>query len=119
MATVKPKKSKAELPAAEKALADQIERLSGIEKPNDVQKAQLKDTRSKLGALRFVRIANKRVPKALKAVSGIGNLAGAGYSKTPAQVSAIVDALLAAVKEIERKLSGGKQEATGFTLPTA
>lgn len=119
MAINKPKKAKAELPAAEKALADQIDRLSGIEKPTDVQKSQMKELRGKLGALRFVRIANKRVPKALKAVSGIANLAGAGYTKTPEQVKAIAEALSAAVKDVERKLSGGKQDASGFTLPTA
>lgn len=116
MATKTPRK-KTELPAAEKAHADTITRLSAIEKPTDAQKTQLKDARSALGKLRFVRIANKRIPKALKAVSGVANLAGASYTKTPEQVKAIIAALTAAVAEVERKLSGTKAETGGFSLP--
>lgn len=116
MATKTPRK-KAELPAAEKQHADFIAKLSAVEKPTEQQKEQLKTARAALGTLRFVRIANKRIPKALKAVSGIANLAGASYTKKPEQVKAIIAALTAAVAEVERKLTGGKADSGGFTLP--
>lgn len=114
-------KRKAVQPANEKALADKIEALKkqiGDKTPTAKQKDDLAGLRKELGVLRFVRIANKRIPKTLKAISGIANLAGAGYVKTDVQVKAIVKALRAEVDEVERKLTGKKESVAGFSLPT-
>jgi hypothetical protein len=77
-------------------------------------KAELKDT---LGSLRFVRIANKRVPRVLAAIESIGKLAGAGYSRTEAQSKAISTALETAAKQVSNKLLGVKAASSGFALP--
>lgn len=114
------KKAKKPLPAEEvkaaAALAAFLKQSEGkaLNDEGKKHKQALKDT---LGKLRFVRIANKRVPRTLAAIAGIANLSGAGYVKTPAQVKAICDALDSAVKDARSKLSGEKAAATGFTLP--
>ena len=48
-------------------------------------------------AAKFRELANKRVPRALKAIELIGNLAGPGYASTDEQVQAIRDAISEAV----------------------
>lgn len=105
----------------ETALEKNIENLSKAmgEKPTEAQKSQMASLKKDLGGKRFVRIANKRVPKALKALEGIANLGGASYVKTPEQIKAICGALSDAVKVLEAKLSGTKKTESGFTLPTA
>ena len=85
---------------------------------SDGEKSQIKSLREALGKLRFVRIGNKRIPNALRAVAAIGNLTGANYVSTEAQQKAIVDALRAAVDTLETKLAGKKQTTTGFVLPS-
>ncbi len=62
----------------------------------------------------LLRLANKRVPKALKAIQMIGNLAG--YKPLPSQVKHIIDTLNGAVKRLEGKLSGGGSSAPEFNL---
>lgn len=84
----------------------------------DDQKKHRQALKDVVGRMRFVRIANKRVPKALAVLEGIGNLSGPGYVKTDAQVKAICDALDVAVKSTRSKLSGTKEAATGFVLPS-
>jgi sensor domain CHASE-containing protein len=106
----------------EKQIEGQLQTLKAtVEKqkdgPNEQQKKQLADLRSQLGQEKFVRIANKRVPKALAAIEGIGNLAGVNYRSTDAQVQAIVKAFTAAVAHMAQKLSGKKEEVAGFQLP--
>jgi hypothetical protein len=113
-------KKKAELPAAELQAANAVAAFKKKYEGKDLTEAQKKeyaDLRDTLGKLKFVRIANKRVPKALAAVKGIANLAGAGYVKNAAQVKAICDALDQAAKDVRGKLSGEKQSAAGFVLP--
>ena len=67
-------------------------------------------------AQKFVRLAEARVSKALKAISTIGNLGGANYEKNAAQVHAIESALHDAVDEAIVKLSATKAvtKETGF-----
>lgn len=112
------KESKA--PAGEQKIADQITALKkqiGDKEATATQKKQLADWRNELGKMRFVRIANKRVPKVLKGIIGIANLSGVGYVSTPEQQKAIIAALNQAVAGVEQKLAGVKKEETGFSLP--
>lgn len=80
------------------------------------QKEQKAELAQALGSLKFVRIANKRVPRARAAIKGIGNLAGKAYAKSAAQVKAICDALEGDVKQLRAELSGVKA-TDDFKLP--
>jgi hypothetical protein len=64
----------------------------------------------------FVRLANKRVPKALTAIRVISNLAN--YPGTVAQKNKIVATLRTAVEDLEYKFAGSKEDATpaGFDV---
>jgi len=112
-------KKKAEMPKEEKVQADIIARIAKIEKPTDTQKAESKAARTELGRLRFLRIANKRIPKALKMIEGIEGLGKASYTRTEEQNKAIVKALQDAVERVELALTGGKASSGGFVLPGA
>lgn len=102
--------------AAQKALDSFLEATKGKEL-SDAQKAQKKALAAALGRLKFVRIANKRIPRALKAVGAIAKLAAGSYVKNAAQVDAIVGALEAEVKAVKAALSGVKGSESGFKLP--
>jgi hypothetical protein len=52
-----------------------------------------KAAKAKAQAEKFQELANKRVPKALKAIELVGNLSMSGYQSTPEQVEKIADAL--------------------------
>ena len=93
-----------------------IQKAIGDKTPTDKQKADLKAAKETLAGLKFIRIANKRIPKALKAITQIGALSGAGYMSTDSQRSAIKQALEQAVSDAMQKLSGQKQAAPGFQL---
>jgi hypothetical protein len=56
----------------------------------------------------FRRIGNRRLPAAVKAVRMLGNLGA--YPHDEAQSRIIVEELLAAVAEVERRLNGTKVE---------
>lgn len=114
------KERKEQVTKEEQQVMGQMETLKkqiGDKTPTDKQKEQMSTLRETLGKLRFVRIANKRIPKTLAAINGIANLSGPGYIKSPEQVKAIVAALKDAVQSVEQKLSGAKAAATGFQLP--
>ena len=64
----------------------------------------------------FVKLANKRVPKALKAIALIGNLGGSGYAHTAEQGDAIIAALNTAVQKVEKQLAGEVDAESGFKL---
>ena len=55
---------------------------------------------------KFRRLANSRLPKTIKAIDGIANLAGPTYERTPAQVELVVNALKAAVARVEKAYAG-------------
>ena len=105
----------AEETAAKKAYDDFAKSTEG-KTLTDEQKTKKKALAAALGKLKFVRIANKRVPRARAAIAGIGNLAGKAYVKTEAQIKAICDALEQDVKTLRATLSGTKAKE-GFTLP--
>lgn len=65
---------------------------------------------------RFVRIANRRVQKALDALDLVGNLTGSAYKSTKEQRGKIVSALNKAVSDVAETLESGKTKASGFTL---
>jgi len=64
-------------------------------------------------AEKFSRLASARVTKAAKAITNIGNLAGAGYERTPAQVASINKHLQDAVDRVKARFTApiaGKKE---------
>jgi hypothetical protein len=65
-------------------------------------------------ALNFKRIAEKRVPKIVKAIRGLQPLASPNYSYTPEQARKIITALetelIALSTAFERRKSGGEVE---------
>jgi hypothetical protein len=65
---------------------------------------------------KLLKLANKRVPKALNAIRLIGNLAA--YKPTEADVTAIEQALGEAVADVLNRLQGGVKVSTAFTLRT-
>jgi len=68
-------------------------------------------------AQRFVRLAQARVGKALKAIELIGNLSGSGYEYTPEQVEKITAALTNRVTAtMENFSTKPKTEVPAFTL---
>jgi hypothetical protein len=106
----------------EQAIKDKIQSLKkqiGDKVPSLAQTAILKDARNALGQLTFVRVANKRIPKVLKAIAGIGGLSGGTYVSTEPQRTAIIKALENAVQNASDKLKGEKKADSGFALPTA
>lgn len=66
---------------------------------------------------KLARLASKRVPKAVKAISAVGNLKT--YKPTASQSKAILDALKSALNSIEHRLTSTetKQESS-FALPS-
>lgn len=118
MAGKKPKKvsMSAEELEATKALESFVKQHEGkvLTDPQKVKKAELQTA---LGKMKFVRIANKRIPKALAAIKGVRNLAGKAYVKTADQIKAICDALENEVKALRAALGGVKESKEGFSLP--
>lgn len=116
------KKGSKPLPAAElkavadiKAIQDQVKKQKD-EKATDAQKAQIKALKESLGTMRFLRIANKRVPKVIAGIVGLGNFSGAGYTYTEDQAKAITNALETAVEQAKNELMGVKVQAGSFKL---
>lgn len=83
----------------------------------DAQKKEKAELVSDLGKLKFVRIANKRFPRAVAAIRGIKNLSGKSYVKSAAQVEAICTTLENEVKALRDALSGTKAQSAGFVVP--
>jgi hypothetical protein len=96
------------------ALREKIKKAGGT--ATDAQKAELKDIAAKLRPLKFVRIANKRIPRCLASIKGIGALGS--YAPSDAQKTAIVKALTDAMNAATDKLGGKKEVTEGFSLPT-
>lgn len=70
-------------------------------------------------ASRFVRLANKRVPKALKALQAVRKLAGSTYKFTPDQAKKIVNSLNAEIEMVAKDFLSPRSEKTesnGWTL---
>lgn len=74
-----------------------------------------KPTESK--AQRFVRLGQRRVPKAVKAIRAIGNLANrAQYTYTEEQWRKIMGALTSEVEALYRAFNGAKKKEDTFRL---
>lgn len=56
----------------------------------------------------FKRLANKRVPNAVKGIKNVTNLTGATYSWSPEQAEKILNLLNDAIDELEMKLTKTK-----------
>jgi hypothetical protein len=95
-----------------------LKKQIGDKTPTPAQTQALKDARTALGSLTFVRVANKRIPKVLKSIAGIGALSGPAYVSTDQQCIAITQALHDAVERAVLKLQGKKESVSGFQLPT-
>lgn len=106
----------AEEQAAQKALDAFIKTHEG-KKLTDKQADEKKALTESLGKLKFVRLANGRVPRAMKSLDSIGQLAGKAYVKSEAQIKAICDALDAKIKRVRADLEGKKETKSGFQLP--
>jgi len=92
--------------------------LAYIMKEVDVAKkstadAKMRETRNE----RFVRLANKRVPKAIKAIELVRNLSGPQYEYTREQADAIVSAIMDAAVALEDAFQHQKPTRTEWRLP--
>lgn len=72
------------------------------------------DTSNMTDAQKVVHFANRRVPKALAAISNIGNIGR--YKPSVEQQNVITDAIDKAVSEMKRKLGGETVPSGGFKL---
>jgi len=67
-------------------------------------------------AAKFARLGMARVPRAVKAITNIGNLAGSGYESTTEQREKIITTLEAAVAAVKARFSGTADKGPAFTL---
>ena len=65
---------------------------------------------------KFIRIANLRVPNAIKRIKLIGNLSASTYKCSDEQVGKIIAGLRQAVDEIEAKFKKGSKKSDQFSL---
>jgi len=65
---------------------------------------------------KFKRIANLRVPNAIKKVKLIGNLSASAYKYSDDQIDKIIASLRQAVDETEAKFKKGSKKADSFSL---
>jgi hypothetical protein len=65
---------------------------------------------------KFLRLAPARMEAALKKISLLGNLAGAGYQHESAEAKKMIDALIAAVDEVADKFNKIKKGKRGFSF---
>ncbi len=91
------------------------EKAKGRDK-TDAEKTELSTLRSKLGGLRFVRLAEFRVPKALAAIGQLAKLGTPQYTRTDEDCAAIVNTLQKAVDAVKERFAGTKAVATAFKL---
>lgn len=65
---------------------------------------------------RFLRLAPRRVDKALIAICRIGNLAAPTYESTEAERQKIIDAIFAEANELKQKLEGKSKQHEPFSF---
>ena len=67
---------------------------------------------------KFVRLGNKRVPAALKALRLVGNLIGPGYESTPEQRAKVIAALDAEYAKVAGSFKSNKAtvDTGGFSI---
>ena len=75
-----------------------------MERPKKSRTDNYKEADSETREERFIRLAEKRVPRAIQAISSIGKLSNTyAYEFTDADVEKILRALNLAVREVEDK----------------
>lgn len=109
-------KGKTALPKDEQALTDKITKLAANKNPSEAQKKEIKELRSELAGLRFIRLAPKRVKRAISTINAVGKLTGNGYRYTKENADKISKALADAINNVVRKFNGQKENAEEFTL---
>jgi len=65
---------------------------------------------------KFKRIANLRVPNAIKKIKLLGNLSASAYKSSDEQVDKIVASLRQAVDEVESKFKKSGKKTDSFSL---
>jgi len=65
-------------------------------------------------AAQFLKVAKPRVARALKSISLLENLSGAGYSYTPSQAKQITKALVLAINTLDNKLAKTSKGVAAF-----
>lgn len=65
---------------------------------------------------KFKRIANLRVPNAIKKIKLIGNLSASAYKYSDEQIDKIVASLRQAIDEVEAKFKKGTKKSDSFSL---
>ena len=65
---------------------------------------------------RFLRLAEKRVTRALKAMQGVERLFGPGYSASAPESEKIAQAVATGAQSVVQAAKGEKVKAEGFTL---
>ena len=65
---------------------------------------------------RFLRLAPRRVDKALIAIRRIGNLAAPAYESTESERQKIIDAIFAEANELKQKLEGKSKQHEPFSF---
>ena len=80
--------------------------------------AQKQEKQAESRREKFLRLGKQRMEKALKAISLIGNLSGAGYEYTEADVDKINNALADSVEKVVAKFNpqAAKKTAVEFTF---
>lgn len=110
--------------AAPTATTPTKDKASGLTNAKDLPeykealaKGSSKPSPDETKAQKFVRLANFRTQKALKAIGQLQNLGNTSqYESTADQRAKIVSALSTAVKALETRLAGTKAESSTFTL---
>jgi len=117
MAQAKPRTARvSKVTPQEQGFVTQLEKLTELKNPTDAQKEQRKALRKQIAPLRFVRLAQQRVPRAIKAIHAVGKLTGAGYAHTEENAAKILKGIDAAIESVRAKLTGKETEAETFTL---
>ena len=85
-------------------MVDEEKETEGGAKPNETPEEK------------FVRIANLRVPNAIKKIKLIGNLSASAYKYTDEQISKIIASIRQVVDEVEAKFKKGTKKPDQFSL---
>ena len=65
---------------------------------------------------KFIRIANLRVPNAIKKIKIIGNLSASAYKYADEQIDKILASLRQTIDEVEAKFKKGSKKPESFSL---
>lgn len=84
------------------------------DKPRKPRESKVPEGESK--AQRFVRLAKKRVPRALKAINSVAAFAGNGYDYTDEQRDKIITALVTATENTVASLKRERKAEATFDL---